>query len=35
MYLYVRRNRLTDLGTGLEWVEGPALAWSICLAPGS
>ncbi len=21
MYLYVRRNRLTDLGTGLEWVE--------------
>jgi hypothetical protein len=21
MYLYVRRNQLTDLGTGLEWVE--------------
>ena len=21
MYLYVRQNRLTDLGTGLEWVE--------------
>jgi hypothetical protein len=21
LYLYVRRNRLTDLGTGLEWVE--------------